>query len=196
MKKNISTFIMVAVLLFTLAMPAFASTTKSTNTSTSVSSAAEKASSSSSSDDNSITFVVSTSKLYVRSGPNASYSKLGTLAKDATVTGVDTNGWVKFTFNDKTAYCSDKYLTKANATATTASTPASASSSANSVINTYVVTSAKLTIRSGAGTSYSKLGYLKKGATESGAVESGWLKFTYDGKTAYCSTKYLKEQNS
>jgi uncharacterized protein YgiM (DUF1202 family) len=195
MKKNISTFIMVAVLLFSLAMPAFASSTNATNASSSTPSVSEKVSSSASSsgDKNSITYVVSTSKLYVRSGPSASNSKLGTLAKDATVTGVDTNGWVKFTFNDKTAYCSDKYLTKANATA---STSASASSSANSVINTYVVTSAKLTIRSGAGNSYSKLGYLKKGATEAGVVESGWLKFTYDGKTAYCSAKYLKEQNS
>jgi uncharacterized protein YgiM (DUF1202 family) len=166
MKKNISTFIMVAVLLFSLAMPAFASSTNATNASSSTPSVSEKVSSSASSsgDKNSITYVVSTSKLYVRSGPSASNSKLGTLAKDATVTGVDTNGWVKFTFNDKTAYCSDKYLTKANATA---STSASASSSANSVINTYVVTSAKLTIRSGAGNSYRQTWLSKKRSNRS-----------------------------
>lgn len=59
----------------------------------------------------------------------------------------------------------------------------------------YVVTASSLNYRSGPGTSYKKLGTLKKGfEIYRGTVTKGWLKFSYNSKTCYCSTKYLTKK--
>lgn len=59
----------------------------------------------------------------------------------------------------------------------------------------YVVTASSLNYRSGPGTSYRKLGTLKKGfEIYKGTVTKGWLKFSYNSKTCYCSTKYLTKK--
>ena len=52
-----------------------------------------------------------TDNLQARSGPGTTYSTLGTLEKGTAVTGTVSGGWLKFTYNDKTAYCSAAYLT-------------------------------------------------------------------------------------
>lgn len=51
-----------------------------------------------------------TDKVNVRSGPGTTHSSLGTLEKGTEVTGTVLAGWLKFTYNDKTAYCSASYL--------------------------------------------------------------------------------------
>lgn len=58
----------------------------------------------------------------------------------------------------------------------------------------YQVTSSTLNYRTGPGTNYKKLGTLKKGKELTGTVTNGWLKFTYNSKTCYCSTKYLTKK--
>lgn len=59
----------------------------------------------------------------------------------------------------------------------------------------YVVTASSLNYRSGPGTSYKKLGTIKKGfEIYKGTVTKGWLKFNYNSKTCYCSTKYLTKK--
>ncbi len=55
----------------------------------------------------------------------------------------------------------------------------------------YAVTTDGLNVRSGPSTSDSILGRLSKGTKLKGTVENGWLKFTYNGKTAYCKADYL-----
>ena len=50
-----------------------------------------------------------------------------------------------------------------------------------------------LNIRTGAGTSHSILGTFSKGDKVTGVEEDGWLKFDYNGKTAYVSAKYLSD---
>ena len=55
----------------------------------------------------------------------------------------------------------------------------------------YMVTCRTLNVRLGGGTGYAKIGTLSRGTVVSGELENGWLKFAYDGQTAYCSADYL-----
>lgn len=59
----------------------------------------------------------------------------------------------------------------------------------------YQVTCNSLNVRAGAGTSYKKLGTLAKGyKIKNGTLSNGWVKFTYNNKTGYCSSKYLTKK--
>ncbi len=51
-----------------------------------------------------------TDNVLARSGPGTSSTSLGTLQKGTEVTGTVLGGWLKFTYNDQTAYCSAAYL--------------------------------------------------------------------------------------
>ena len=55
----------------------------------------------------------------------------------------------------------------------------------------YMVTCRTLNVRLGGGTGYARIGTLSRGTLVSGELEDGWLKFSYDGGTAYCSADYL-----
>ena len=55
----------------------------------------------------------------------------------------------------------------------------------------YMVTCRTLNVRLGGSTGYAKIGTLSRGTVVSGELENGWLKFVYDGGTAYCSADYL-----
>ena len=61
----------------------------------------------------------------------------------------------------------------------------------------YEVTCSSLNVRTGAGTSYNKIGAVTKGyKIENGTLVNGWVKFNYNGKTGYCSTAYLTKMVS
>lgn len=60
---------------------------------------------------------------------------------------------------------------------------------------TYAVICRKLNVRSGPGTSYERIGSLSRGALLSGVLENGWLRFTYNGQTAYVSATYVQKLN-
>ncbi len=137
---------------------------------------------------------VTASSLYVRSGPGTNYSKIGTLKKGKTFTvagtGKDKSGvtWYKLKYNSKNGYVSSKYVYIKQVTVT-------AVSSMKGTVNTQ---KDPLTVRSGAGSSYSKLGSLAKGKTFTitGKVTDGsgmtWYRLTYNGKTGYVSASYVK----
>ena len=55
----------------------------------------------------------------------------------------------------------------------------------------YMVTCRTLNVRLGGGTGYARIGTLSRGTILEGELEDGWLKFAYDGGTAYCSADYL-----
>ena len=57
----------------------------------------------------------------------------------------------------------------------------------------YMVTCRTLNVRMDPGTSYAKLGTLSRGTLISGEYENGWVKFTYNGQTAYSSADYLMQ---
>ena len=141
--------------------------------------------------------------LTVRSGPGSSYSKIGTVAKGKTfnVTGKSTDKsgvvWYRLTYNGKTGYVSSLYVK----TTSTSSGSSGGSSSTTPVTNTKGTVNTKsdpLTVRSGAGTKYSKLGTLAKGKTfdiNGQAKDSAgtvWYQMVYNGKTGYVSSQYVK----
>lgn len=117
-------------------------------------------------------YVVTATTLNVRKGPGTSYAKAGTLSYGATVEVESiTNGWAKLTDGN---YVSAQYLR--------AVTTSSGST-------TMYVTCRTLNVRSGAGTSYAKVGTLSRNAAvEVESVSGGWAKLTNGTYVAY---KYL-----
>lgn len=118
-------------------------------------------------------YVVTATTLNVRKGPGTSYAKAGTLSYGATVEVESiTNGWAKLTDGN---YVSAQYLR--------------AVSTGSSSTTTMYVTCRTLNVRSGAGTSYSKVGTLSRNAAvEVESVSGGWAKLTNGTYVAY---KYL-----
>lgn len=141
---------------------------------------------------------ITASSLYVRSGPGTNYSKIGSLKKGKTFTvagtGKDRSGvtWYKLRYGSKNGYVSSKYVYIKQPSVT-------AVSGTKGTINTK---KDPLTVRSGAGASYSKLGSLAKGktfditgkATDSSGVT--WYRLTYNGKTGYVSSVYVKTSST
>lgn len=121
-----------------------------------------------------------TANLNIRSGPSTSNAIIATVKQGTqlTVVGQAANGWLKVSYQGKTGYVSSDYVKK----------------SVTSTTKTYVTT-ANLNIRSGPSTSSSIVVTVKQG-TQLTAMEqpsNGWLKVSYQGKTGYVSTQYLKE---
>lgn len=127
------------------------------------------------------TYTVITDGLKARSGPATTDSVLGILDKGARVTGIVSDGWLEFTYDGKTAYCSAQFLEVSTA-------PEGVPDSSTS--KTYK-TADNVQVRSGPGTTYTSLGKLDKGTKVTGTVTNGWLEFTFNDKTAYCSASYL-----
>ena len=140
-------------------------------------------------------FTVTTDNLKVRNGPGTTYDILGQLSMGTPLTGTVTDGWLKFTYNNKTAYCMASYLKASTGGSSTASSPSPSGSSTTGTEKTYKVTEADLKVRSGPGTTYDVLGKLALNDKVTGVVTNGWLKFTYNNKTGYCSADYLTLAN-
>ena len=129
------------------------------------------------------TGTVSASTLNVRSAPNSSSSKLGTLTKGAAVNIIQkgaAGGWHKIWYNNREAYVFADYVKL---------------STSVTVETTGVVTSSTLNVRSGPGTTFAKVGSLAKGATVQvlKSFSTGdWHKVLYNGIEAYVSSDYIK----
>ena len=78
------------------------------------------------------------------------------------------------------------------------STDSSTSSSSGTSTSTYykVTASVGLILRKKASTSSTKLCTMPYGTKLTGTVSNGWLKTSYNGKSGYCYTKYLKKYTS
>lgn len=134
--------------------------------------------------------------LNVRSGAGTSYKKLGTIAKGKTITikstKKDKNGskWYAFNFNSKTGYVSSTYVTVKSNSASSSVKPYSPSKKGT-------VKQGPLTVRSGAGKSYKKVGSYAKGKkiTLTGEKKASngekWYRLTYNSKAAYVHSKYV-----
>lgn len=141
--------------------------------------------------DEEATYKVNTDGLNVRSGPSTSERILGRLSKGAKVTGTVKNGWLKFTYNGKTAYCKADYLDFSDSSEAPPSPSPSLGVPDSDTPATYVVGADDVNIRSGPSTSDTILGRLSKGTILTGTVKDGWLKFTYNDQNAYCKADYL-----
>jgi len=115
----------------------------------------------------------------IRSGAGSSHDRVGRLTKGTiiTVTGKKGN-WYQFNYKGKVRYVSASYLKQ--------TTLAQASGN-------YEVTGS-VNIRSGAGTSYDRVGRLTKGTTITVNGKKGnWYRFDHNGTNRYISGKYLKK---
>ena len=123
---------------------------------------------------NALRYAVICRTLNVRSGPGTEYSKLGTLSRGTLLDGeLLSNGWVKFSYNGQTAYVSGMYV--------------------QSVDNGQLsVQCGTLNVRSGAGTSYSKIGALYRGTyVKPLETQGNWYKIGYDGGYGWICADYV-----
>lgn len=126
---------------------------------------------------------VSAGNLNVRSGPSTGYGVLTSLSKGSYVTLVSRTGdwWYVRYANGKYGYCHADYITAAAGSMATVN-----------------VNSGTLNVRSGAGTSYARIGSLYKGETVIVLSNSGgWSKILYHGTSiGYVSSQYLGSSSS
>lgn len=132
-----------------------------------------------------------TANLNMRSGYSTAYKILTTIpnGKQVTVLNKESNGWYKVQYNGVTGYVSGLYL---KVITTTPTTPPTNNTTQSSTM-TGTVNTSTLNVRSGAGTSYSKVGSLTMGTkvTVIELLSNGWAKITYNGSIAYVSSTYL-----
>ncbi|WP_393960325.1 SH3 domain-containing protein [Priestia megaterium] len=129
----------------------------------------------------STTYIVTASKLNVRSGAGTNYAAIGSVTKGQKLSVVSKSGsWYKINYNGRTGYVSSDYVQASGATPPAEST-------------TYIVTASKLNVRSGAGTNYTAIGSVTKGQKLSVVSKSGsWYKINYNGRTGYVSSDYVQ----
>ena len=127
---------------------------------------------------------VTASSLNFRSGPSTSHSIIGSLQKGQQVEYISESGsWAKVKYNGVTGYVHGDYLTK--------STSTGISTSQGTTL--YVKSTSGLNVRSGDGTTYSKLGTLEyKEKVTVLSTSNGWSKINYNGKTGYVDSSYLQ----
>lgn len=129
------------------------------------------------------TVSVTSGKLNVRNSASTSSTVVSTLSKGSYVTLISKSGnWWRVEYADgKYGYCHADYIKS------TSSTPA-----------TVNISSGSLNVRSGAGTSYSKIASLYKGEIVLVlSTTNGWSKILYNGtKTGYVNSQYLSMGNS
>ena len=125
---------------------------------------------------------VTASSLNFRTGPSTSYSIINVLMNGQKVEYISTSGsWLKVKYNGVTGYVHGDYVTKCTTDNSTTGT------------TKYVSASVGLNVRSGAGTSYSKLGKLEyKEKVTVLSTSNGWSKINYNGKTGYVDSSYLQ----
>ena len=130
-----------------------------------------------------------TENLNLRDKASTSGKILTTIPKGKTVTILsekDENGWYKVSYGGKTGYVSGSYLTTSPSGSTTITTKTGTATE-------------NLNLRNQASLSGKILTTIPKGKTVtilSEKDENGWYKVSYDGKTGYAISNYIKEGDS
>lgn len=124
--------------------------------------------------------VVNAGPLNVRSAPSTDAERLGTLKKGTEVTILETlDGWYQVTAGALTGYVSAQYISLDGA-----------------VTQEGLVLQGPLNVRSGAGTSYSRLGTLRAGTSVTIlSVSGGWYKISSGSLTGYVSADYVAQMD-
>ena len=128
---------------------------------------------------------VSGDSVRMRMGPSTDFAAIGTLNKGASVkiTG-ETGSWYEISANGKYGYMSKDYIKIVN----TAST-----GTVEKLDKIGIVTGNGVRMRSGAGTSYSTIGYYDKGIQVKVTGKTGsWYAVSYNGLNGYMSTSYVR----
>lgn len=130
---------------------------------------------------------VTADALNVRSGAGTVYNRLGLLYKGTSVMILEDcgNGWYKISGGGYTGYVSGEWVK--------VSGNSSSDSSNAQPIGTGTVNTACLNVRSGAGTGYSRVGYLYSGNSVSILKDcgNGWYQISYGSGSAYVCAEYI-----
>ncbi len=125
-----------------------------------------------------------------RKGPGTGYERVESLAKGKQITILgEENGWYHIKWNDSTGYVLKDYVSLSSSTA--------AQSSASASANATVVGGDTINVRSGAGTSCSRVTTLGSGKRVAVLSQEGdWYKVSFDGKTGYIKSDYIARDGS
>ncbi len=134
------------------------------------------------------------SSLNVRTGPGTTYSYIGSLRKNDTCKIIGkNNNWYKILYGSGYGYVSANFVKIVTPQTSTPTTSTPSSSTTPTYTATGTVTCDTLNIRTGPGTSYSKVGSLHKNNTVKIAAEvNDWYKIVYGTGYAYVSADYIK----
>lgn len=130
------------------------------------------------------TGIVTGSSLRLRSEPGTNGRILATLSKNTAVDVLEEldNGWYKVSYKNTVGYMSGKWLDVTRTEGTSADTENSQGT----------VNAGPLNVRSGPGTSYSKVGSLGRGASVTVVDKvNGWYKITSGKLSGYVSADYV-----
>lgn len=137
----------------------------------------------------------STAVVNIRTGAGTNYRVLGTVPYGSEISGVMVGNWIKITYNGQTAYTiADYYKEVTNNQTSNNQTSSKPSTNNNQTYKNYYATS-DVYVRSGKGSNYAKVGINYLGSKVYGVIEGPWLKFTYNGKTAYTAAAYYTEKS-
>lgn len=124
------------------------------------------------------TGTVTASSLNVRTGPGTSYTRIKTISKGTAVTVLGTSGdWYYISVGGQNGYVSAEYISISGGA------PAQQKGT---------VTASSLNMRSGPGTSYSRITTLPRGTVVTVLSASGsWYQISVGGQTGYVTSEYL-----
>lgn len=132
-----------------------------------------------------------TAALNMRAGDSTAYKVVTVLPKGTVLSSSKQaqNGWYYVSFQGKSGYVSNRYVSAVSSTSSVSSPPAAPAAPA-----AYVTTTASLNLRSGSSTSYGVLAVLASGTTlpVSGQASNGWYQVSYQGKSGYVSNGYVR----
>lgn len=140
-----------------------------------------------------------TANLNLRASKSTSARVLTTIPKGQSVSVLKVEGtWSQVKYGSQTGFVANTYLsnTASTPTPTTPATPAPSQPSQikEESINTLYVTTANLNMRQGAGTGFALVTTIPNGTTVTATKQSGsWVYVTYNGKSGYVSTGFLKQ---
>ncbi|MCC3866874.1 SH3 domain-containing protein [Terrisporobacter mayombei] len=130
------------------------------------------------------------SSLNIRKGPNTTYTKVGSLKKNAkfTIVAKTDNNWYKIKFNKGYGYVSSQYITIAINKPEPSETPYSVAGTTNDNLN----------VRKGPDTTYAKVGSLKKNTKVTIVAKSSnnWYKIKLNSGYGYVSSQYITIANN
>ena len=132
--------------------------------------------------------VYAVAQVNVRSGPGFNHAVVGKLhgGDKVTRTGIGKHGWSRITYEGKTAYVANNYVTT--------DSPETAGGATFKEVKQTVKATAKVNIRKGPGVDYDVVGQLQAGeeVTRTAIGSKGWSRILHNGEVCYVANNYLK----
>ncbi|MGL5576234.1 MAG: SH3 domain-containing protein, partial [Sarcina sp.] len=135
-----------------------------------------------------------TTSLNVRTGPSTSYSIKDKIPSGKVVkVNYEKDGWYNINYDGKIGYVSKSYIKLSGSSSGGSTGGGTTTPENNKKTGTVYNVSNVLNVRSGAGTSYSKIGTLKVNAKVTiNSEKNGWYNIDFNGSTGFVSKDYIK----